>query len=110
MPPKHKDTKKHADALSDPARMPQGTRRISHSAEATIRPTLASELPFDVHFQIFEDYLLKEATTHPVETLLLVCKSWAQAALEDARLWSKFAIEPKDLAFWSSCITRRLGR
>lgn len=70
---------------------------------------MASVLPFDILIEIFEQYFLEETPEHPVETLLLVCKSWCRAALGAPYLWSNFTILD-DFDFWASCVPRRLAR
>ncbi|KIM27817.1 hypothetical protein M408DRAFT_24184 [Serendipita vermifera MAFF 305830] len=77
--------------------------------QVPFKPGLAHKLPFDVLAQIFENYLLEETAMHPIETLLLVCRSWLQAALDVTCLWSTFRIVD-DPSFWASCIPRRLAR
>jgi hypothetical protein len=73
-------------------------------------PYLASQLPFDILSQVFEEYLAQETPAYPVETLLRVCRSWSQAALHCARLWSTFNMHCDDFVYWGRCILRRLLR
>ncbi|KIM26809.1 hypothetical protein M408DRAFT_312158 [Serendipita vermifera MAFF 305830] len=58
-------------------------------------PTLTignDKLPFDVLTEIFPYYATEEVPTYPIETLLLVCKSWHVAALADCSLWGHHRI------------------
>ncbi|KIM23273.1 hypothetical protein M408DRAFT_28069 [Serendipita vermifera MAFF 305830] len=50
------------------------------------------KLPFDVLGRIFSYYVDEETIFHSLETLLLVCRSWDQAALGHRSLWSRFKI------------------
>ena len=49
-------------------------------------------LPFDVLGDIFMFYAQQETIDCPIETLLLVCKSWHTAALGHRALWGQFRI------------------
>ncbi|KIM19819.1 hypothetical protein M408DRAFT_176593 [Serendipita vermifera MAFF 305830] len=83
---------------------------VMPSRPASINNGQANCLPSDILYIIFEEYLLKETPKHPVETLLLVCKSWMQAALKLPHLWSTFKMQVDGFKFWRDCISRRLGR
>ncbi|KIM24355.1 hypothetical protein M408DRAFT_331858 [Serendipita vermifera MAFF 305830] len=80
------------------------------SRPASIKHSQANCLPSDILYIVLEEYVLEETPGYPVETLLLVCKSWMQAALNLPRLWSTFKMRVNDFKFWRNCISRRLGR
>lgn len=85
------------------------SKNMDESLRKDPSQAIANRLPFDILEEIFKNYLLEETPDHPVETLLLICKSWLQAALESTRLWSTFRIN-RNPDFWVSCIPRRLAR
>jgi len=70
-------------------------------------------LPFDILSCIFDHYQQQEDVFHPLETLLLVCKSWSEAALSDRALWGRFNIrlghEPV-MGMWKKRLPLRLMR
>lgn len=66
-------------------------------------------LPFDILCQIFDYYASKE-TQYPLETLLLVCKFWSQAACDYPRLWSSFKINTKHIIMWCARVPLRMSR
>jgi hypothetical protein len=73
----------------------------------------AGKLPFDILCIIFEQYAKFDDRFTPLETLLLVSKSWHNTALHERRLWSSFEIHIRhieDLDYWNACVTRRLNR
>ena len=73
----------------------------------------AENLPHDVLCIIFEYYAESDSPSEPLEALLLVCRSWSNAALSHGILWSTFDIEidtVNDPAYWTSCVKRRLAR
>ena len=75
--------------------------------------SIAANVPFDVLCHIFDYYAQAETLDHPLETLLLVCKSWSNAARDNSHLWSKISIvfqDLVDLKKWNSLVPRRLGR
>ena len=43
--------------------------------------SMNDRLPFDVLFEIFDYYADNATVYHPLETLLLVCKSWSEATV-----------------------------
>jgi len=83
-------------------------------------PELAAEgaaifgkLPSDILFLVFEFYGLLETGSHPLETLLLVCKSWADIAQNYSRLWSTFRLylgDTENMKLWRNRVHRRLER
>lgn len=81
----------------------------SQKSHTPFKSGSANGLPFDILAEIFKNYLLGETPEHPVETLLLVSKSWSQAALDTTCLWSTFRIY-SNLGFWAFFIPRRLAR
>jgi len=73
----------------------------------------AENLPHDVLCIIFEYYAESDHPSEPLEALLLVCRSWSNAALNHRILWSTFDIEidiANDPVYWTSCVERRLAR
>jgi hypothetical protein len=110
MPPKKKSRSKGAVPSSDLSKTSYPTRRSKRLMATATVSSRASELPFDILFQIFVDYAFTETIACPLETILLVCRSWNQAALSHPRLWSSFTIECGDLWYWVSCTPRRLSR
>ncbi|KIM19818.1 hypothetical protein M408DRAFT_30901 [Serendipita vermifera MAFF 305830] len=86
------------------------TQDVAPSDPTSIKNSRVDWLPLDILFIIFERYLLEETPKYPVETLLLVCKSWTQAAVSLPRLWSTFEMQVNDFKFWRDCISRRLNR
>jgi hypothetical protein len=70
-------------------------------------------LPFDVLCDIFSYYQQQEDAFYPVETLLLVCKFWAEVALSHRVIWGRFRIrfghEPI-LKMWRKRLPLRLMR
>lgn len=71
-----------------------------------------SKIPFDILYGIFSFYAEDETPDSPLETLLLVCRFWKEAALEHRVMWSKFNIEiqgSQDARRWRQRIDRRLG-
>ena len=74
---------------------------------------IAQSLPYDIFCLIFEYYAESECYSERLEGLLLVCKSWRDAAQSYGRLWSTFDIQIetlKDSASWTSRFGRRLAR
>ncbi|KAG8851262.1 hypothetical protein FRC20_001793 [Serendipita sp. 405] len=49
-------------------------------------------LSFDVIVQVFQYYQLEESPPYPVETLLLVCKTWNKIASNYPPIWSRYDI------------------
>lgn len=75
--------------------------------------TTAQNLPHDVLCIIFQYYAKDDRPSEPLEALLLVCKSWYNAALSHGILWSILGINietPEDVEYWTSCVKRRLAR
>jgi hypothetical protein len=52
----------------------------------------ATNLTFDILGHIFDHYAKTETIAHPLETLLLVSRSWSDAALGHRALWSHLNI------------------
>lgn len=74
---------------------------------------MASALPFDILYNVFSYCVEFDHPSMPLEALLLVCKSWLDAAIGHNRLWSTFDISItllQDITYWVSCIKRRLVR
>jgi hypothetical protein len=68
-------------------------------------------LPFDVLCHLFKYY--EETSEAPLETLLLVCRLWNEAALKSHGIWSDIDIHIHDgptATFWSRVLPRRLSR
>lgn len=59
---------------------------------SALQPVHNDTLPFDVLGDIFSHYALEETFRYPLETLLLVCRAWADAALGHRALWSQLNI------------------
>ncbi|KIM24690.1 hypothetical protein M408DRAFT_230325 [Serendipita vermifera MAFF 305830] len=73
----------------------------------------ADNMPFDILTFIFNHYSEYDTPYQPVETLLLVCKTWHNWATNNPKLWSKFNIILYDTyhtEYWASCIPRRLQK
>lgn len=70
-------------------------------------------LPIDILVEIFGLYRINETPDIPLETLLLVCKSWNTAALSCGALWGMLRIfvshEPV-MKLWRSRLPLRLAR
>lgn len=74
---------------------------------------MAATLPFDILYNVFNYYAEFDHPSTPLETLLLVCKSWLGAAISHQGLWSTFKIQiqrHQDVKYWESCVKRRLAR
>jgi hypothetical protein len=85
---------------------------ISNSKNGPMQ-SIANTIPFDILCNIFECYAPMETPDHPLETLLLVCRSWTYTAIHHTRIWSNFTIHlrvPNDLKIWETRVTRRLAR
>ncbi|KAG8796541.1 hypothetical protein FRC17_007984, partial [Serendipita sp. 399] len=70
-------------------------------------------LPFDVLIRVFELYLPEETPDYPLESLLLVCKAWEQAAVAYRSLWATFKItmgEEKHKKLWLRRLPLRIER
>jgi hypothetical protein len=70
-------------------------------------------LSFDVLSEIFDCYAEEETIYHPLETLLLVCKSWSEAALSHRLLWARLKIyigHAPSQKMWLTRLPRRLER
>jgi hypothetical protein len=50
-------------------------------------------LPFDILAEIFDHYGEEESLSYPLETLLLVCRTWNEAASSHRGLWGRIKIE-----------------
>jgi hypothetical protein len=59
---------------------------------SSLQPTTPEPLPFDILGAIFAHYASEETIHHPLETLLLVSRCWADAALGHQTLWSHLKI------------------
>jgi hypothetical protein len=71
------------------------------------------QLPFDVLGLVFSHYADEETVEHRLETLLLVCRAWSDAALGHCTLWTNFRIRMgHGLAswVWMRRLQRRLAR
>lgn len=71
------------------------------------------DFPFDVLGIIFDYYLDNETIYFPLETMLLVCRSWNVAAVGHRNLWGRLKIyighsQTQDI--WRSRLPRRLER
>jgi F-box-like len=70
-------------------------------------------LPFDVLGHIFSYYASEENIKYPLETLLLVCRSWSHSALGHRALWKHLKIyighEPTP-TIWTTRLPLRLAR
>lgn len=70
-------------------------------------------LSFDILGEVFSHYAQHETYSHPLETLLLVCRSWYEAAVGHPRLWGRLRIcighEPT-IRVWSQRLPLRLAR
>ncbi|KAG8753760.1 hypothetical protein FRC14_005754 [Serendipita sp. 396] len=53
-------------------------------------------LPYEVLIQVFDYYLEHETALYPIETLLLVCKAWSEAASGRPSLWATYRIKVGD--------------
>jgi hypothetical protein len=75
--------------------------------------TVVNRLSFDILGEIFEYYVEGESFTYPLETLLLVCRRWNEAAIGHRGLWTRFKIlvghEPSPNA-WLTRLPLRLSR
>jgi hypothetical protein len=70
-------------------------------------------LPFDVLNEIFDFYAEEETVYHPLETLLLVCRSWSGAATNHRLLWARLKIcigYGPSQKMWLTRLPRRLER
>ncbi|CCA74373.1 hypothetical protein PIIN_08326 [Serendipita indica DSM 11827] len=70
-------------------------------------------LPSDVLGEVFAWYGLSEDLYHPLETLLLVSRSWHDTALLNRGIWARFNIEVghlKSMDIWKTRLQRRLDR
>jgi hypothetical protein len=71
------------------------------------------QLSFDVLGLIFSHYTEEENIGYPLETLLLVCRSWSNAALGHRALWNNLRIiighEPT-ISMWKARLPLRLAR
>ncbi|KAG8752231.1 hypothetical protein FRC14_007222 [Serendipita sp. 396] len=73
-------------------------------------------LPFDILSYLFQLYLDQETILYPLETLLLVCKAWNEAAVTFRSLWGSYKIvtdegDDEDLKkFWLRRLPVRLRR
>ena len=70
-------------------------------------------LPFDILSCIFNHYQQQEDVFHPLETLLLVCKSWSEVALSNHALWGRFNIRlghDPVMRMWKKRLRLRLMR
>jgi hypothetical protein len=73
----------------------------------------SDKISFDILRYISSCYAVNETILHPLETLLLVSKSWSHAALGHRRLWNDFRIylghEPT-CTIWAARLPLRLAR
>jgi hypothetical protein len=72
-----------------------------------------NRLPADVLCEIFDYYSEEETEIYPLETLLQVCKSWSEAAVNCRRLWTRLKISLVDewhVKRWLVRLPRRLER
>ncbi|KAG8754521.1 hypothetical protein FRC14_004996 [Serendipita sp. 396] len=70
-------------------------------------------LPFEVLAQVFNYYLEHETAAQPLETLLLVCKAWNEAACGRPSLWATYKIrleEERTKKRWLYRLPLRLRR
>jgi hypothetical protein len=70
-------------------------------------------LPYDVLYEIFDYYAKEESEDYPLETLLLVCRSWNEAALNHRLLWTWLDIPLHHICtvkLWLTRLPRRLER
>ncbi|KIM27065.1 hypothetical protein M408DRAFT_24817 [Serendipita vermifera MAFF 305830] len=70
-------------------------------------------LPCDILYEIFDQYQTQEDDFHPLETLLLVCKFWATAALSNLPLWGRLKIRlghKCTMDMWETRLPLRLMR
>ncbi|KIM28525.1 hypothetical protein M408DRAFT_23581 [Serendipita vermifera MAFF 305830] len=68
-------------------------------------------LSFDIITLIFMEY--EETAEYPLETLLLVCKTWKDWCLQSPLLWSTLNIifeTEQDAKRWASMVPKRLAR
>lgn len=75
------------------------------------QPHRNSILPLEILFIVFSFYTEHETPTYPLETLLLVCRFWRDAALRHRNIWSTFKImitSPTSAVRWIDKISRRL--
>jgi len=75
--------------------------------------TIGARFPFDVLGVIFDFYLDEEAVDFPLETMLLVCRSWNEAALGHRNLWARLKIYLGHFPtseVWTMRLPRRLER
>ena len=71
------------------------------------------KLPFDILGLVFTHYAQEETIWRPLETLLLVCRSWSLAALGHRALWSNFRIylgHDETSITWNARLPLRLDR
>jgi F-box-like len=88
-------------------------RQVATKNMSSTTSTTASRLSFDVLGIIFSYYAQEETIFHPLETLLLVCKSWNEAALGHRALWTRLAIHIKHSPshkIWKTRLPLRLER
>lgn len=91
---------------------------VSMSSYSSMRRQLAERarssnfiLPFEILFIIFSYYAEYETPRFPLETLLLVCRFWTDAALKHRIIWSRFKIKIKTVlnsVWWENRISHRL--
>jgi hypothetical protein len=75
--------------------------------------TTRANFPFDVLGIIFDYYVDNETVYSPLETMLLVCRSWNDAALGHRKLWARLKIHLGHYPtsnIWKVRLPRRLER
>jgi hypothetical protein len=80
---------------------------------SSLQPTTHKALTFDILGAIFSYYASEETIHHPLETMLLVSRSWADAALGHRTLWSDLKIyfgHNPTSKIWEARLPLRLAR
>jgi hypothetical protein len=74
---------------------------------------LNRKIPFDILVVIFTHYAAEETNHYPLETLLLVCQGWKEAALGHCALWNELNIyigHKPTSQIWNTRLPLRLAR
>src|ERR1700689_5486040 len=74
---------------------------------------LNRKIPFDILGLIFSHYAAEETIHYPLETLLLVCQGWKEAALGHCALWNEVNIyigHNPTSKIWNARLPLRLAR
>ncbi|KAG9058098.1 hypothetical protein FS842_001679 [Serendipita sp. 407] len=93
--------------------MRPGRTRAKCKMDSNHDRTGNSRLPFEVLSHVFGYYLKEESSLHPLETLLLICKDWQEAALGTRSLWATYRItlgDERATERWVSRLPVRMQR